>query len=356
MGCSFITQITLESEEGDIVFDVYGDSQATAAWVTSIAVAGVPPLYKERVIHSCVITTGGVEEAVALGLSTLRFKEILALGLPVRLQFYVLSPGMYIPFVLHSLFSPSLTLNLICFLVLRKDEQTAIRQGLDNLPEGEVGYIHLEKCAVPGDRGTSNLIRTEHKADSYKENLALCIEGFKDKDLPDLSVLAVGVSHGLYHSLTLVAQKIDSKRIIELATACNKIGWSVQVGLGAAQHKWQQGVLQLDGIVTSDGDVVDAPWLIKQGINRVHQMELIFDAKAVSPYFPHFWKRIETGELRSLYLRNHRIPVEAIHHLVQLVEVAAAQGMAVKVGKWCGVEYGDGWLVLDNAQVYKLHL
>ena len=180
MGCSFITQITLESEEGDIVFDVYGDSQATAAWVTSIAVAGVPPLYKERVIHSCVITTGGVEEAVALGLSTLRFKEILALGLPVRLQFYVLSPGMYIPFVLHSLFSPSLTLNLICFLVLRKDEQTAIRQGLDNLPEGEVGYIHLEKCAVPGDRGTSNLIRTEHKADSYKENLDLCIEGFKD--------------------------------------------------------------------------------------------------------------------------------------------------------------------------------
>jgi hypothetical protein len=319
---STLAMLKFETTVEAVEMEVHGDSQLATGLTVSELLLGAPSLYKKGLIKTCEISASGVEQAVIVGLTKAPLEGCTAAGLPLIFQRY------------------HLTL----------DEQNAIRAGVSALAEAEVGYLHLQKCALAGDRGTNPLVQTMHHAKKkYRGNLALCIEA--SETALDLTVLATGIQHGLYFSLSLKSVKCSSKGILELVTACQLEGWDIQVGVtSTVQEKWKKQTLILHDV--SVGVKLDTPWLLSNGIKGAFQMELLLQSvQDPLAEFVSLTERIQTGQLFSLYLSGLNLPQGAEGALVDLLKAAATKGFILKIGKWNGIDYGHKWLVLSETKI-----
>jgi hypothetical protein len=325
-----LDDVEMETSEDDAVeMEVYGSNRNVTSWTVSNLLLGAPFLYKNSLIKTCEITAAGVERARFLGLHGESLRQCAAAGLPLIFQ--------------------------ACSLDL--DEQESIRQGLGELADNEVGYVHLKKCSLLGDRGTNPLVQINYESkEKYRNNFALCMEALEEN--PDMDSLIAGVHLGLYFSLSFKSFKGESvKDFLQLVEKCQQNGWNIQVGVTAKlQEKWVKKTLILQDVSIKTSTVytkVDSPWLFSHGITGVVQMELLLHGFRGVSEIVALQERIESGLLLSLYLLGFNLPRNeaVIDALVDLLAVAASKGFKVKIGEWNRIDYGHKWLVLSHAKV-----
>jgi hypothetical protein len=321
--------VEMETSDDDAVeMEVYGSNRNVTSWTVSNLLLGAPFLYKNSLIKTCEITAAGVERARFLGLHGESLRGCAAAGLPLIFQ--------------------------ACSLDL--DEQESIRQGLGELADNEVGYVHLKKCTLVGDRGTNPLVQINYES-KYRNNFALCMEALEEN--PDMDSLVAGVDLGLYFSLSFKSFTVKGKSVkdfLRLVESFQQKGWDVQVGVTALQEIWVKKTLILQdvSIKTSTGYAkVDSPWLVSHGIPGAVQMELLLHRFQEVSAIVSLQERIESGLLLSLYLLDFNLPCDeaAIDALVDLLTVAANKGFKVKIGEWNRIDYGHEWLVVSRPKV-----
>jgi hypothetical protein len=207
---------TLEMETSDddaMEMEVYGSNRNVTSWTVSNLLLGAPFLYKNSLIKTCEITAAGVKQARFLGLHGELLRQCAAAGLPLIFQ--------------------------ACSLDL--DEQESIRQGLGELTDNEVGYVHLKKCALLGNCGTNPLVQINYESqEKYRNNFALCMEALEEN--LDMDSLVAGVHLGLYFWLSFKGESV--KDFLQLVEKCQQKGWTIQVGVTEKlQEKWVKKTL-----------------------------------------------------------------------------------------------------------------
>jgi hypothetical protein len=298
-------------DDDAVEMEVYGSNRNVTSRTVSNLLLGAPFLYKNSLVKTCKITAAGVERARFLGLHGESLQRCAAAGLPLIFQ--------------------------ACFLDL--DEQESICHGLGELTDNEVGYVHLKKCALLGNRGTNPLVQINYESkEKYRNNFALCMEALEEN--PDMDSLVAGVHLGLYFSLSFKSSKGESvKDFLQLVEKCQQKGWNIQVGVTAKlQEKWVKKTLILQDVSIKTSTVytkVDSPWLVSHGITGAVQMELLLHGFQGVSEIVALQERIKSGLLLSLYLLGFSLPRNeaVIDALVDLLTVAANKGFKVKIGE-----------------------